>query len=367
MENSINKGQNLDLGNRCSKIAFTRAKTTFSNRQNQDGEVLLNENASFCNIVGFGKTRIGICSDGIGTKIEVAERCGIYDSLGFDLTAMVVDDLIANGVEPTSITNILDVDRLSEPVVDELMKGLAKAAEKARVSVTGGEIAELGQRIGGYGSNMHFNWCATAIGKLPEGRNLIDGCRIRENDAVIALYNRGLRSNGYSLARRILFDTFGDSWHNQSFDLNDCKTTWGQVLLFPSVIYAAVVNDLLNQNQNIHGIAHITGGGLPDNLGRLLRVQALGAELNDLFEPEKFFLELQKLGRITDHQAYHSWNMNHGMLLIVPPDSVEEVIGFMNGTEITTRKIGRITGLPGIRIHSRGLQKEILQFDGKGK
>ena len=105
----------------------------------------------------FNGVKIGMTSDGIGTKIELAERTGIYNTIGFDLVAMVADDLAANGIETVNLSNILDVDFLDADIVDQLMEGLYKAAKFANITVTGGEIAELGSRIGGYGDRMHFN------------------------------------------------------------------------------------------------------------------------------------------------------------------------------------------------------------------
>ena len=360
-------GQDLHLGNRCSKRAFTWARQTFGVRAGRAGAVMLDENASFSNIVRFGSARIGITSDGIGTKIELAERCGVYDTLGFDLIAMVADDLIASGIEPTGLSNILDVDCLNENTVEELMHGLHNAALAARMTVTGGEIAELGSRIGGYGTGMHFNWCATAFGQLPEGRDPLTGVSVKDGDKILAIYSPGLRSNGFSLARGILQKNFGDDWHRQIAEGDAAGKAWGELLLTPSLIYAPVLHDLLNVGLEIHGLAHVTGGGLPDNLGRVLRVTGTGAILDDLFVPENFLLSLQKMGEISDSHLYHSWNMNHGMLVILPPDTVDQAAAHIESAGFTTRLIGHIKAETGITIFSRGLHSETLFYDGKGK
>ncbi|MFH1807718.1 MAG: AIR synthase related protein, partial [Pseudomonadota bacterium] len=205
-------GLDIDLGDRCSHDAYAWARRSFGQRQGRAGEII-DLDASFSTGLRFGAERLAMTSDGIGTKVELAERCGVYDSLGHDLVAMVVDDLVCNGVEPCALSNILDVDRLHEPTVDALMRGLHDAAALARVAVVGGEIAELGTRIGGWGPGMHFNWCATALGVLPGGRTPVDGSRVEVGDAVLALHSVGFRSNGFSLARRILQRQFGERWH----------------------------------------------------------------------------------------------------------------------------------------------------------
>ena len=167
MSDQKKSGLDIDLGNLCSKDAFGWAKKTFANRNNKAGAAALKVDGVFSNMLQFGNQRIGIASDGIGTKIELAERTGIYHTLGFDLVAMVADDLATAGFEPTNISNIIDVNRLDRNAINALMQGLNEACNYCNMSISGGEIAELGDRIGGFGAGMHFNWCSTAIGILP--------------------------------------------------------------------------------------------------------------------------------------------------------------------------------------------------------
>jgi len=237
--NNKDSGINIDLGNQCSQIAYNWAKKTFSNRKDKPGDQKLGIDGAFSNVINFNGIRLGISSDGIGTKIELAERCGIYHTLGYDLVAMVVDDLAANGFEATNISNILDVDFLDSEIVDKLMQGLADASQVAKVSVPGGEIAELGSRIGGWGSGMHFNWCSTAIGFLPATlTEPISGISMKAGDAIISLASRGFRSNGFSLIRKVMQDKFGNNWHDQKFS----DATWGEILLTPSLIFAPLIH-----------------------------------------------------------------------------------------------------------------------------
>jgi len=144
-------GIDTDYNARCSAIADDWARRTFSNREGRVGEPIARLRASFATGVQMGDSLVGITSDGIGTKCEGAERADRYSTLGFDLVAMVVDDLASSGFVPTSVSNILDVDRLDSSVIDAVMEGLHDAAVKAEVAVTGGEIAELGSRVGGWG------------------------------------------------------------------------------------------------------------------------------------------------------------------------------------------------------------------------
>ena len=353
-------GLDIDLGNRCSQIAYGWAKKTFANREPGTGNPLMNVDGGFANVMDFGGVKIGMSSDGIGTKIELAERTGIYHTLGFDLIAMVADDLAANGLETVNLSNILDVDFLDAQIVDELMRGLHDAANFAQITITGGEIAELGDRIGGWGDRMHFNWGATGIGILPEGQHIIDGSQIETGDLVVALKSRGFRSNGFSLIRRIMQERFGDEWHNQPYD---GSMTWGEKLLTPSLIFSPLIAALRKAGSEIHGIAHITGGGLPDNLQRILKPRYLGAALTDLFEPLEVMLKLQELGQVEDEKAYRLWNMGNGMVLIVPPAEADSVIRKAMEDEYQAKICGVITAQTKITIHSLGRGKEILNVE----
>lgn len=321
----MNDGKlDLDLGNRCSKTAFSWATKTFKNRDQKAGALPSDLEGGFANMMLFGDQRIGIGSDGIGTKIELAERTKIFNTIGFDLVAMVADDLATAGFEPTSISNILDVDFLKYSTVDQLMQGLHDAANFSNMSVTGGEIAELGSRISGYGDGMHFNWCSTAIGILPKNLDRpIDGSNIKVGDAVISLKSRGFRSNGFSFVRAVMQQVFGDEWHKETY--NELQT-WGEVLLTPSLIYAPIINRLIEIDLIPAGIAHITGGGIVENFERTLKRSGLGAELNNVFPPLEMMHRLMKIGDVSLEDAYRYWNMGNGMLLVVDANQVETVL-----------------------------------------
>ncbi len=353
-------GLDIDLGNACSKTAYTWAKRSFENRWNKIGMPCLGVEGGFSNMMDYGELRIAMSSDGIGTKVELAERLGVYDTLGFDLVAMTCDDLVANGIEPVNLTNILDVDRLDHRVVDQLMKGLHDAAKQAGIAVVGGEIAELGDRIGGWGTGMHFNWCATAIGVLPKGREPIDGKAIRPGHAVVSLRSRGFRSNGFSLVRRIMQQVHGPQWHKA---MADDRRSWGEVLLSPSLIYSPLVIGLIRERCALHGVVHVTGGGLADNLGRVLAGNGLGAHLDEIHEPQSFVRALQALGDVPEEQAYRLWNMGNGMLLVMPPSEVAKACKFAAGKGYMARPCGRITDTKHIVIESRGNHPTELVYE----
>ena len=354
-----NSGIDIDLGNHCSRIAYNWAKKSFTHREPGSGNPLMSADGGFSSLMDFNGVKIGMSSDGIGTKIELAERTGIYNTIGFDLVAMVADDLAANGIETVNLSNILDVDFLDADIVDQLMEGLYKAAKFANITVTGGEIAELGSRIGGYGDRMHFNWCSTGIGILPEGKDLIDGKNIKAGDAIIALKSRGFRSNGFSLLRKIMEESFGSEWHNSEYAKG---VSWGEILLTHSLIYSPMITKLIKQNIKINGIVHITGGGLADNLSRILKINQVGAMLDGTFEPLPVMKKIQELGKVSEEQAYQLWNMGNGMLIILGQDQLQAALATIRQNDYQARECGHITDKFAITIESKGMQPQRLFY-----
>jgi phosphoribosylformylglycinamidine cyclo-ligase len=354
MSNQKQSGLDIDLGNLCSKDAFDWAKTTFRNRENKAGAIALKVDGVFSNMLIFGNQRIGIGSDGIGTKIELTERTGIYNTLGYDLVAMVADDLATAGFEPTSISNIIDVDKLNREIINELMKGLAEACNFANMSITGGEIAELGNRINGWGDRMHFNWCSTAIGTLPENMSKpIDGSGVKPGQTIISLRSRGFRSNGFSLLRRTMQAAFGDNWHSEAYN---SEKTWGEALLTPSLIYCPLISKIIASGIIPEGAAHITGGGLADNFRRVLKTTNYGCVMNNLWEPLEVMQRVMELGKIAAEDAYLYWNMGNGMLLVVEEIQADNVLQLAEKEGYHARKAGYITEKSDILIECGTVQ-----------
>lgn len=351
-------GYDIDLGNECSRNAYAWSKKTFVNRAGKPGEAAQDLDGGFANEIRFGNARLGISSDGIGTKIEVAERVGKFDTLGYDLVAMTADDLIVGGFVPTNLSNIIDVNTLDYEVIDELMRGLHDACNFAEVAITGGEIAELGNRIGGWaGAKMNFNWCSTAIGSLhPSLERPLSGAAVQAGQAVVALRSPSFRSNGFSLARRTLQNLFGDNWHSAPYDGPDATPygkaghTWGEVLLAPSLIYSPGVARVLDAGLPLHAAAHITGGGIADNFKRVLK-NGVGAELTHLFEPLPAMQKLTELAGITPADAYLYWNMGNGMLLVTDDAQAAAVAAHLQAQGYEAQVAGRITPESGIRLH----------------
>ena len=329
-------------------MAYEAAKGTFPGRKGMIGEPVIQE-GGFTGMMDMGDFYMIQNDDGVGTKIDVAVMMNKFDTLGYDLVAMVADDGICVGAEVVSVTNTLDVQRLDGKMVEGLMSGLKKAALEQKIIVPGGELAELGDTLTGP------VWNATSVG-IVEKDKVIDGSDIKAGDVVIGLKSHGIRSNGSTLARHILKEKFGDDWAN--VDYGDGRT-WGEIILTPSKIYHRALLNLIGgykqkRKVNIKGLAHNTGGGIPGNLPRILKNKGLGANLPNLPEPHEFMLKLQEFGKVSDNEAYKTWNMGVGMFAVVDVKDVDKVLELMKKEGIEAQTIGTVTLESDIKIVSKG-------------
>jgi phosphoribosylformylglycinamidine cyclo-ligase len=355
-------GVNLNLGDTASQALYNAAKRTWEQRRDRLGDIIIPyDDFSGVRAIAVGglpaDTVMGLGFDGLGTKIEVAERLGIWHTVAFDLFAMVCDDAVVHGAEPALLGTVLDVRSLGSAttpyvhIVSQLAEGYVAAATAARVAVINGEMAEYGDRLSGYGP-FNCTWNAGVLWFAKRSR-LLSGAALRPGDAIVGLQETGCRANGYSLLRRILHRHHGDDWHTVPLG----HTTLGELALQPARIYTAAVVDMLGGVDGepqavLHGVVHVTGGGLPGKLGRLLRRVALGAEITDPWPPGPLLHYLQKHGPVNDQEAYRVWNMGQGMLLITPQP--EAVIAVAQRHHILAQIVGEVTSQPGIRVWSRG-------------
>ncbi|MFH1533732.1 MAG: phosphoribosylformylglycinamidine cyclo-ligase [Nitrospirota bacterium] len=327
-------GVNINLGDKCSAIAYSAAKRTFAGRKGMIGEPLVDE-GGFSGALDMGDYYLVQNDDGVGTKIKIAEMIGKYDTIGYDLVAMVADDAVCVGAETISITNTLDVNKIDEVKVSGLMTGLEKAALEQKIVVPGGEIAELGDALNGY------VWNATAVGIVEKGK-MITGEKIVPGDKIIGLRSAGFRSNGFSLVRYILKEKFGEDWYHEKYDAD---RNWGEAVLTPSVIYSSAVLEMHGRYKeearvDLKGVVHVTGGGIYANTARILKRAGLKANFTDLPEPHKPMKKLMELGNVSEDEAYKTWNMGIGMVLI--SNDVDQIKEICDGHGIDAQVIGTV-------------------------
>ncbi len=358
-------GVNIDLGDNVSEILYNAAKQTWGNRKGRLGEVIVpfddfsGVRAIDVSNLPYG-TLMNIGFDGVGTKMELAERVGNHRTIAYDLFAMVCDDAVVRGAEPVLVGSILDVRSLSDengnPFLDQvrqLAQGYIEAAKAANVAIVNGEVAELGSRVGGYDS-FNYNWGAGVVWFARKDR-MFTGREIKEGDALVGLKEDGFRSNGLSLVRRVMTYHQKENWHNISWKTG--LHTLGSLALTPSRIYSKAVVDMFGgfdgePKVEIHGIAHITGGGIPGKLGRILKPSELGAVIDNPFKPSDFMLYTQALGNVSDEEAYRTWNMGQGMVIVSPYP--ERVIDVARIHGIESKNIGYVTGNRSIKIKNEG-------------
>lgn len=330
-------GVDIDAGNSASKTAYSHAMATFASRKGMIGAPV-EEEGGFAGLLDMGDFYLVQNDDGTGSKMEIAVALNKFDTIGYDLVAMVVDDAICTGAEVMSVSNTLDVPRVDEKMVDALLQGLSKACQEQKIVLPGGEIAEV---PGAVNSPV---WNATSVGIVAKDK-VIDTANISEGDTVVALKSGVARSNGFSLIRKILRDAYGDNWFTQEWKDG---TSWGEIMLTPSVIYHKALLSVLGRygeerTMNVKGITHVTGGGIVENLKRTLKKSGRGATLNHLFAPHAAITDLIALGSVDMNEAYRTWNMGNGMLVILDPSDSDAFIAAMTKEGIEAQVAGSIT------------------------
>lgn len=329
-------GVNIEAGDAASRLAYSAAKLTFAGRQGRMGSAAILE-GGFSGALDMGDYYLVQNDDGVGSKMMVAQALGKWDTVGYDLVAMVADDAICVGAEVISLTNTVDIEKVDPAVIEPMMKGLSEACLQEKIVVPGGEIAELPGQVKG------VIWNATAVG-IVEKDKFIDGTQIMEGDVILGLKSAGFRSNGFSLVRHILESEFGPKWH--WVDYGDGRT-WGEVVLTPSLIYHQAVLDILGRygeerQLEVHGVVHVTGGGIHSNTQRIMPA-GLKAKFTDLWEPHESMLKLIEMGGVSEEEAWKTWNMGTGMLIILPKIDAQVALQNFEGFEI--KLVGKVVAV----------------------
>ena len=281
---------------------------------------------------------IAVGTDGVGSKLIVAEVTGRYDTVGVDCIAMNVNDVICVGAEPIAVLDYIAVEQADPAVLTAIAKGLKRGAELAGVEIPGGEVAVLPELIRGHPSPHGFDLTAACFGTVALDRVVTGADRV-SGDAVIGLPSSGIHSNGYTLARQVLEPLGLDA---TPAELGG--TTVADALLEPTVIYVRAVLELLRSDIPVHGLAHITGGGLRN----LLRLHGEGGwEISDPLPVPPVFDLIAREGAVPPEQLYEVFNMGCGFVAVVPPEHEHAAVDLLAAHHPGTRRIGTITGIAG--------------------
>ncbi len=277
-------------------------------------------------------------TDGVGTKLKIAFLTDRHDTVGIDLVAMCVNDIVVSGAEPLFFLDYFATGKLAVPKAEAVLKGIAEGCRQAGCALIGGETAEMPS----FYAEGEYDLAGFAVGVVDRPK-IIDGRSIVPGDVLIGLASTGLHSNGYSLARRVLLDQAQLSMTSR---LPELDRPLGEVLLTPTRIYAKQVLTLI-QDCPIKGIAHITGGGITENLPRVFPA-GIGAQVQrSAWSMPPIFQAIARLGQVERAEMYRVFNMGIGMILVVPASDALTVIARARALSDQAYQIGTIVASAG--------------------
>ncbi|HTY13026.1 MAG TPA: phosphoribosylformylglycinamidine cyclo-ligase [Candidatus Omnitrophota bacterium] len=272
-------------------------------------------------------------ADGVGTKLKLAFMLNKHDTVGIDLVAMNADDVVACGARPLFFLDYIGCHKVEMSVMEPILEGIAKGCRQAGCAVIGGETAEL--------SDMYvkgeYDLAGFAVGMVEKSK-LIDGSKVKPGDKIIGLASSGLHSNGYTLARKVFFTDAKLSVHEKMKGLDH---SLGETLLTPTRIYSKSILQLAKKVK-VKGIAHITGGGLPENVARLLPKGTKAMIDRFTWKPNAIFGLLQLYGRIGKDEMFKAFNMGIGMVTVVAENDVKKAIRVLEDLGERPHLIGEI-------------------------
>lgn len=324
-------GVDIDVGNKFVDLIRPMVRKTFRPE-------VITDIGGFGGLFSFpaGKYKDPVLvasTDGVGTKLKVAFMAGKHDTVGIDLVAMCVNDIVVQGAEPLFLLDYLATGKLSLEVSTQIIKGVAKGCKEAGCALIGGETAEMPS----FYKEGEYDLAGFTVGVV-ERKKVIDGSSVRVGDQLIGIGSSGLHSNGYSLARKVLFERMRLKPHSRVAGLS---RTVGEELLVPTRIYVKPILSLL-ENFPIHGIAHITGGGITDNLPRVIP-KGCKAEIHKNTWPiHPIFRIIQEGGNIPEEEMLRIFNNGIGIILSVPPKQADGIMSRLQSLREKAYRIGEI-------------------------
>lgn len=332
-------GVDIDTKGQFTTDIYSKMRTTFSPRviENPDGFgglFALNSRTK-----KYHQPVLVSSTDGVGTKLKIAFMMKKHSTIGIDLVAMCVNDVVVLGAEPVFLLDYLASSKIVPKVLHEVLDGIAEGCRQAGCALIGGETPEMP----GFYHEGEYDIAGFVVGVVEKDR-IINGKTIKPGDIVIGLSSSGVHSNGFSLARKIFFDK-AKMKITQKLTKYDLQTTLGEELLTPTKIYVKPILKILDKHKTkniIKGMAHITGGGLLENIPRILPDGCAVKLEKAKWNIPKVFNIIQDLGNIKDEEMFHVFNMGIGMVLIVSKSEVESVLRDLKVSRETGTVIGEI-------------------------
>lgn len=324
-------GVDIDAGNRFVQMIKPLVKAT--SRAEVLGDLGGFGGLFSLNAAKYKQPALVSSTDGVGTKLKIAFMMNKHDTVGIDLVAMCVNDVIVQGAEPLFFLDYLAMGKLSPEKAVEIVRGISEGCVQAGCALVGGETAEM---PGMYGEG-EYDLAGFTVGVV-DRENIIDGSTATVGDKIIGLASTGLHSNGYSLARKILFERMGLKIDSA---VNGLEGTIGEELLTPTRIYVKSLLNLLRDFQ-VKGMAHITGGGLVENVPRVLHSTCRAVFQKESWPKPAIFELLREGGNIPELEMYRTFNYGIGMVLIVPARKVDDMLSRLTALNEQPYLIGEI-------------------------
>jgi phosphoribosylformylglycinamidine cyclo-ligase len=324
-------GVDIDAANRATEKIKELARATFNDRT-------LSDIGSFGGMFDgafpkMGRPVLVASADGVGTKLKIAFATGIHNTIGRDLVNHCVNDILVQGAQPLFFLDYIATGKLTPEIISDIVEGIATGCRENGCVLLGGETAEMP----GFYSQGEYDVAGFIVGVVDRD-NVIDGHAIAAGDVILGLPSAGLHTNGYSLARKLLFEVAG---HTAETHLDELESTVGMALLRPHVSYLSVLKDLLDRDI-IKGLAHITGGGLLENIPRILP-EGTSAEIERGSWPVlPIFQLMQRLGNIEDAEMFRTFNMGVGMVVICDQTDTETIKSSIERLGERCYEIGRV-------------------------
>ena len=325
----------VDIEQKSRSIASLVNKLTY--RRTGKGRVI-DIKGQFTSLIDFDGTVLTLCTDGVGTKLLIAEALDKWDTVGIDCMAMNVNDTICVGAEPFAFVDYIAIDKPDERITEQIGIGLEAAAEECNVDIVGGEIAVLPEIVRG------VDLSGTALGWLEKDK-IVDGSNVQIGDTIIGLRSSGIHSNGMTLARKVLESA--EIGLDRKFDR--LGKTIGQELLTPTELYVKKIVELVGKVK-VHGMVDVTGGGLK-NFVRLKK--NVFFEISDPIKPQPIFEIISELGNVSATEMYKTFNMGMGYGIVLPQENVKMALQILGSGAKVVGQVspGNGVGIPSQEVH----------------
>ena len=325
-------GVDIDEGNRAVDLIKGKIKTTYDNNVIGD----LGNFSGLYSLKDFTTMKEPVLlssTDGVGTKLKLAQMMDKHDTVGIDLVAMCVNDLICQGAKPLFFLDYIATGKLVAEQVEQIVSGIVKGCKMAGCALIGGETAEMP----GMYSEDEYDLAGFSVG-IADKEKIISGKNVKSGDVLIGIASSGVHSNGFSFVRKIFLDKYG---YELDQYIDELGMTLGEALLVPTKIYVNLVLDLIEKYE-LKAIAHITGGGVIENITRVIP-KGLGININkNSWEKPAIFKMIEGFNAVDERELHKSFNMGIGLVLIVNKENSKEIVDYINTTDDKAYIIGEV-------------------------